>query len=237
MNFGTFGLAALAGLLTTLSPCVLPVLPLVLASSLKDGRRGPLDFVSGLLLTFVGATWALSSFGTVFGLDRAFIRVFSGAILMASGILFLSINAQELLSKLLAPLLQRVQATSSSRPDRGQFALGALTGLIWTPCSGPSLGIAIGLAADRKDALSSLLLLFVFGLGAALPILLIAYGSASLTARLKRVSLGSADLVKKIAGVFILFFGLAIVSGFDKQIEAFLVRVSPDFLTDLTTRF
>ncbi|MEO5667034.1 MAG: cytochrome c biogenesis CcdA family protein [Bdellovibrionota bacterium] len=245
MGAPTYILAGLAGALTTLSPCVLPVLPLVVASSGRQGRRGPLFFALGLLLTFVGTTWLLSSFGTVIGLDRDAIRLISGAALLIAGILFLSERAQELLSKLLAPLINKANQ-ASSRLDRGepsrfeglrQFALGALTGVIWTPCSGPSLGIAIGLAAERENPLQALVLLCVFGLGAVIPLLAIAYGSKAIVARIQRTSRTSARVVKRVVGILILVIGLAVLSGFDKKLEAVLVGMTPEGLLDFTTRF
>lgn len=244
MNISQLLLSALAGLLTTLSPCVLPVLPLVIASSMRTGRRGPIFFISGLLMTFVGATWLLSSFGTVLGLDRSFIRNLSALTLVASGFLFLSEKAQDTFSRLLAPLLrivnkknQEMSMQSSGWENGRQLFLGALAGIIWTPCSGPSLGIAIGLASDQENALRALPILFVFGLGAALPMLAIAYGSSALTQQLRQSSMRWLNAVKKFAGILVMILGLAILSGIDKKIETQLVRWSPEWLSDLTTRF
>lgn len=244
MNISELLVAALAGLLTTLSPCVLPVLPLVIASSLRAGRRGPLFFVGGLLLTFVGVTWVLSSFGSFFGLDRDVIRNISALTLIAAGVLFLSEKAQELLSRALAPLVNKLSHTSQVLSQRSsvwengrQLFLGALAGIIWTPCSGPSLGVAIGLASSQQSSLQALPVLAVFGLGAALPLLAIAYGSTAFSQRLRQGSMRWMTMIKKTAGLLVIVIGLAILTGLDKKIESQLLRWSPDWLTDLTTRF
>ncbi len=245
MNLPQYLGAILAGMLTTLSPCVLPVLPLVIASSLKTGRRGPLFFIAGLLITFVGLTWIISSFGSVFGLDRNLIRNFSAITLILAGILFLSEHAQNILSKLLAPILniankqsQHVNKQSIKEPGKGrQMILGALTGIIWTPCSGPSLGVAISLAADQQNTVQALLILFSFGLGAAVPMLAIAYGTAAFTENIRKKSLQWSYRIKKTVGTLVILVGLAILTGIDKSIESKLVRWSPDWLSEITTRF
>jgi cytochrome c-type biogenesis protein len=244
MSISELLVSALAGFLTTLSPCVLPVLPLVIASSLRTGRRGPLFFVGGLLLTFVGVTWALSSFGNILGLDRGLIRNISALTLITAGVLFLSEKAQELLSQALAPLVNKLNYTSqvvsmrSSVWENGrQFILGALAGIIWTPCSGPSLGVAIGLASNKQNSLQALPVLAIFGLGAALPLMAIAYGSTAFSLRLRRGSMRWMTTIKKTAGFVIITIGFAILTGLDKKIESQLLRWSPDWLTDLTTRF
>lgn len=195
-------------------------------------------------MSFVGVTWLLSSFGTVLGLDRTLIRNLSALILIISGFLFLSEKAQELLSHLLAPLLkfanqksQELSRRSSGWENGRRFFLGALAGIIWTPCSGPSLGVAIGLASDQENALRALPVLFIFGLGAALPMLAIAYGSTALARQLRQGSMQWLNGIKKVAGTFVVLLGLAILTGADKKVEAQLVRWSPEWLTDLTTRF
>jgi cytochrome c biogenesis protein CcdA len=244
MSLPELSVASLAGLLTTLSPCVLPVLPLVVASSLRAGRRGPLFFVAGLLVTFVGVTWLLSAFGNVLGWDRNLIRNISALTLIAAGALFLSERAQDLVSRLLAPLLgvvnqanQALSTRSSGWENGRQFSLGALAGIIWTPCSGPSLGVAIGLAADKQSALQALPVLSAFGIGAAIPLLAVAYGSKNFSQRLRHASMRWMAGLKKAMGLLVVFVGFSILSGLDKKIEAQLVTWSPEWLTELTTRF
>lgn len=245
MNVTDFLVAFLAGTLTTLSPCVLPVLPLVLATSLKAGKRGPILFALGLLITFVATTWLLSRVGTVIGLDQSGLRMFSGIALIISAIWLVSERVQAGLSKCMNPLINAAAQASTkiesskSKHSSGvkELILGALTGVIWTPCSGPSLGIAIGLAAERENPAQAAALLGLFGVGAVVPLLVIAYGSQTLLRRRPQVDVAFAKTMKYVLGVLILAVGIGIMSGLDKSIEAFLVGISPDWLTDLTTRF
>jgi cytochrome c-type biogenesis protein len=233
MELTSYILAALAGALTTLSPCVLPVLPLVLSSALRSGRRGPLLFATGLLISFVGLTWVLARFGSLLGLGPEGLRLLSAALLVVAGVWMLSERAQEKVSALMASRLCGLER-ASRQLEAGTLGLGLLTGLLWTPCSGPSLGVALGLAAERETALQSLLLLLVFGLGALLPLMIVAYGSRGLAERLRGAA---ASRLKKVLGALVALVGLLVLTGADRKIEAWLLGLSPDWLTDWTTKF
>ncbi len=243
METSAFLLAALAGALTTLSPCVLPVLPLVVAASLRGGRTGPFYFGAGLLLSFVGLTWTLARFGSILGLDQDAMRFVAGLLLVIAGLWLWSDRLQEWFASRLESRLGAVERASRQVAGDGQrpgawrnLGLGALTGLLWTPCSGPSLGVALGLAAERETALQALGLLSVFGVGALVPLLAMAYGSRSLAERMRRASRGIA-IVKKVLGTLVVLVGLGVLSGTDKKMEAWLVGLSPEWLSDLTTKF
>jgi len=119
----------------------------------------------------------------------------------------------------------------------GQFALGLLLGAVWSPCVGPTLGAASVLASQGKDLAQVAVVMASFGVGAALPLLLLGLLSRQtlLAWRAKLMSAGSAG--KMLLGGVLAIVGVAILTGLDKQIEAALVAASPEWLTELTTRF
>lgn len=206
-----------AGVLTVLSPCILPILPALLGASASEGiRHRPFWIVLGLAagFTLFGAVFAV--FGTFLGLSNAFLRHAAMAILLFFGISLLWPRLFERIGTRIAALAQRIPGANRpiAREGRGGALLvGASLGLVWAPCAGPVLGIIITLAAVRGDFARSLLLLGGYSLGAALPMLAIGYGGRRLTTRLASLGkwgalshrlLGAAT----IATVLALFLGL-----------------------------
>lgn len=231
-------LALIAGTLTTLSPCVLPVLPIVLIGALQRHRLAPLALVSGMTAMFAFTGTVLASAGGAVGGNV--LRNVSGILMVAFGMVLMSARAQRLLANATAPLAGRLgDATSRFRPDglAGHTMLGALLGAVWTPCSGPTLGAAMGLAAARDNLSGAATVMLVFGLGAGLPMLVLAYGSRqALKARRDRLA-GVAALSKPLLGAILLALGTAVVFGLDHVAESWLVATMPDWMLELSTRF
>jgi cytochrome c-type biogenesis protein len=141
-------------------------------------------------------------------------------------------SLQERLSAFFAPLA----ASSESLAERagrhglaGQFAVGLLAGAIWTPCSGPSLVAAFGLAAEAQGIPAAALRMIFFSLGAATVIVLLAMGAGAMTLR------HHAAKAKTLAGVLFVLAGAAVLTGADKWIETRLLDLAPDWFIDLTT--
>jgi cytochrome c biogenesis protein CcdA len=119
----------------------------------------------------------------------------------------------------------------------GQFGVGLLLGAVWSPCVGPTLGAASLLAAQGEDLGYVAITMLMFGLGAALPLLLLGLLSRETLLRW-RERLYAAGKTGKIAmGVVLIAVGLLVISGLDKAIETVLVDLSPVWLTELTTRY
>ena len=234
-----FIFAFVAGLLTTLSPCVLPVLPFVTASSLSKNRAAPLVLVSGLLVSFVGVSLLVSFSGYILGFDPALIRKGAGALLALSGALFLSHHLADGLSARLSRLANWASQTSSKEyggPLLTEFIGGLLLGIVWTPCSGPSLGAALGLAAQSGNGTMAALILTIFGFAAVLPLLFFAYGARRFVSGFQSRT-GWIDPMKKCFGVATTVFGLLIVSGMDRKLEGVLTNALPGSWIGLLTRF
>jgi cytochrome c-type biogenesis protein len=234
-----FIFALAAGLLTTLSPCVLPILPFVTASSLNKSRLGPAFLAGGLLISFVGVSLLISSSGYVLGINPATLRKVSGLLLAASGVLFLSQKLADGFAARLSALSNRANQVSvdgTSWPLAAEFLNGALLGVVWTPCSGPSLGAALGLAAQQGTLMKAGSVLFVFGIGAVLPLTLFAYGARGLVEKIGRQS-KSVYIIKKIFGVLVVTFGISLIFDWDRILEAALTGLLPETWLGVITKF
>ena len=241
MDFGSvsFFFAFLAGILSTLSPCVLPILPIILSAATNQHRFGPITLASGLTLSFAVIGTALASLGSQIDFAQDNFRIFAAVLMGIIGIVLISGSFQERLSMALSgisgvgnTLLSKVRIDGLL----GQFLIGALLGLVWTPCVGPTLGAAITLASQGKDLEKIIFVMLIFGIGAGLPLAILGVLSRTALQKVKG-GLGQASILgKKFLGGFLILIGALVFSGLDKSIEAFLVKISPDWLTDLTTR-
>jgi cytochrome c biogenesis protein CcdA len=240
LSGGSYALGALAGALSTLSPCVLPLLPILLGGAAAAHRWGPLALAAGVGLSFVAIGLFVATIGFAIGLDGDVFRAIAAAVMAIFGIVLLSGALQRRLAFAGAPLAaaaDRLTLRLAPAGAGGQFLLGLLLGAVWSPCVGPTLGAAATLAAQRSDLPRVALVMLLFGLGAALPLLLI--GSLSREAALRwRGRMAAAGQGGKIAlGLVMLIVGVAILAGADRELEAVLVRISPQWLTNLTTQF
>ncbi|MGE3610674.1 MAG: cytochrome c biogenesis CcdA family protein [Bacteriovoracaceae bacterium] len=232
--------AILAGLLTSFSPCVISALPFVISSSLSENKKGPLYLVSGLISSFVilGVIFALST--KLFGLDQEKIKMGTAILFLFIGLIFVFPKLGDKVSSWFSPLanssnnfLNKLKLTGSL----GQFVLGFLFGLVWSPCSGPTLGFALTLVAKQNEVLYGALIMLVYGIAASLPLLFVAYISKNIIQRNMRKVDAVYSVVKKLMGGFILILGLGTLTGMDKVLEAFLIQSMPQWLLDLITRF
>jgi cytochrome c-type biogenesis protein len=207
----------IAGLLTTLSPCVLPVLPFVTASSLNKNKFGPLALAFGLLISFVGVSLLISTSGLIFGVNPSLVRQISGVFLMLSGFLFLSQRLSDWLSAKLSFISGKASHLGQNNSQHSlltEFLNGLLLGVVWTPCSGPSLGAALGLAAQDGNASGAGVILLIFGLGAVIPLLVFAYGARHFVGQIKTHTRAIQN-IKKVFGGLVVIFGFLIVFELD----------------------
>lgn len=233
-------LAFAAGGLTILSPCVLPLVPIVLGSAASKHRLGPLALASGLVASFTLTGFAVASLGPALGLDGDVIR-FSGAVLLvAIGLALIVPNIQRAAEHLAAPLANWAGARQAQLERfglLGQAMIGALLGLVWSPCVGPTLGAATVLAAEGQDLAQVALVMFAFGLGIASVLLVIAFVARSVLTRWRGRLMSAGSGGKKVLGVLLASVGLLILSGLDRSVETWVLGVSPDWLTNITTAF
>lgn len=238
MDLLATGLAFVAGVLSTLSPCVLPLLPAILIGAQSEHRLAPLALAGGLALSFAALGLFVATIGFALGLTADHIRAVGGAIMVALGLVLLLPAAQLRLASMAGPLQTWTEARFgqfSTAGLGGQFGLGLLLGGVWAPCVGPTLGAASLLAAQGESLGSVALTMLVFGLGAAVPILLLAALSRTALSRSTALARAFAGRGKAILGVVLATLGVLVLTGLDKQLEATLVEWSPEWLTALTT--
>ena len=233
-------LAFVAGLVTILNPCVLPILPVLIGSALGQHRLGPLALAAGLVTSFSIFGLLITAFGFQLGLDGGLIRTIAGSLLVVAAIVLLVPRAQAALSAAAAPLTNGGNAMLgrvSGDGLGGQYLVGLLLGLVWAPCVGPTLGVAIAAAAQGENMLSAFATFLVFGSGVAASILAFAYGSRKALGERSKAARSIARIAKPLFGVTLLVVGAMVVSGLDKAVEAALLAILPESLIAFTTRF
>jgi cytochrome c biogenesis protein CcdA len=220
----SIGLALLGGALTVISPCVLPILPILIGRSLQSHRYGPIALVIGLISGFAAA-------GSLLGLTASWLTGLANLIRIGAIALLLILGLLTLFPNLSYRLFSNLPTGNwVKEPARngltGEFWLGTQMGLLWTPCAGPVLGGILVLAAVNREVFSAFGLLVAYGIGASLPLLIIAYGSRRLSRRLINLRTQSATL-QRVGGGMILATAIAILLGWDVQIQLWLAPLFP----------
>ncbi len=234
------GFGFLAGLLSILSPCVLPLLPMVLGPAAAAGRFGLAALAAGLVVAFTGVGLFVATIGFAIGLDGTFFRLAAALLLGALGLVLLSAPLQArfaLAAGGISDAGNRRLARLSPQGASGQFLLGLLLGAVWSPCVGPTLGAASVLAAQGQSLGAVAAVMAAFGLGAALPLVLVGSLSREAMRRWRARLAGAGQGGKLLLGGVALAVAVLILTGLDHRLETFLVDASPDWLTRLTTRF
>lgn len=227
-------------MLSILSPCVLPLVPIVLGAAVSEHRFGPAALAVGLAISFVAIGMFVATVGFAIGLDGAFFRMVGGALLTSLGLVLLVPRFQVVFATAAGPVsdwTERRFGGFSQKGLSGQFGLGLLLGAVWSPCVGPTLGAASVLAAQGEDLGHVALTMGTFGLGAALPLLALGLLSREAILRWRGRMLSAGSGMKAALGAMLLAAGVLVLTGLDKVLEAAMIRSAPSWLIDLTTRF
>jgi cytochrome c-type biogenesis protein len=194
--------AFLAGIISVLSPCVLPLLPIVLAYSTGNSKLRPLSIILGLILTFTMMGILVSIFGS-------FIQPFIDSLRIIAEIMIVIFGFSMLIEMdIFSPLLKYTGSIHvEKRGVFGGFLLGASLGIIWIPCVGPILGTILTMVALEANIKYGAILLFIYSLGFAIPMMIIAYSAKFTSARLGDISKYDINL-KKLAGIVLIVAGL-----------------------------
>ena len=240
MAVGSVALAFVAGVLSILSPCVLPILPIALGAAASEHRGGPVALAAGLAVSFVLIGLFAATIGYSIGLTADSFRYVADILMIVVGAVLLVPHLQARLALAGAPL-----ANWSDRHFRGvrrgglpgQTAVGLLLGAVWRPCIGPTLGAASILAAQGRDLAEVAAIMLSFGLGAALPLAVFGLLSREAVLRWRTQLIAGGAWAKTAFAAVLVFIGVLVLTGLDKRLESIVVDKSPQWLTDLTTHF
>lgn len=237
---GTVGFAFLAGLLSVLSPCVLPLVPIVLGTAASEHRLGPVALAGGLAIAFTAIGLFVATIGFAIGLDGDVFRSVGAILLVLLGAVLMLPRLQAQVATAAGPVgawAEERFAGFGTGGLSGQFAVGLLLGAAWSPCVGPTLGAASLMASRGEHLWSVALTMVAFGIGAAAPLMLLGLVSRQALMRW-RGGLAAAGRAAKVAmGAVMVLLGLLLLTGLDKRVEAAAVSASPDWLTAITTRY
>ncbi len=217
--------AFLAGLATIIAPCILPILPIVLAAGTTGGHKRPLGIISGLIVSFTVVTLVFSYLVGQLGLSQEVLRYVAVLALAIFGLVLLIPRLLEQFEIIISRLLPQKQVAHSEGYGSG-FLAGLTLGLIWAPCSGPIMTSVIALAASQGISLSTFFITLAFAVGAAIPLLAVMYGGRAITTRLQGVTAGGTG-AQKAFGVIMLLTALAIAIRLDQTIQVKILDTIP----------
>ena len=234
----TYGLGLVAGSASVLSPCVLPLLPILATSALAKHRFGVIALAGGLAISFAGVGIFLATLGASAALDPEVLRRGAASLMVFFGFVMLSGTLQRAFSRLSSIVGRKGQQALDDVKGNGllgQMMVGLLLGFVWTPCVGPTLGAATSLAAQGRDLGHIAVLMVLFGLGAALPLVLLGTISRVSLVKMRGTLATLGNTARWTLGALFIAMGAIVVTGLDRPLETLLLSVSPVWLTALTT--
>lgn len=223
-------LAFLAGVLTIASPCILPILPVMLGTAVaRQSRTRPLFIALGFVLTFASLGMLLSVVSSTAGLAQDALRTGGIVLLGVAGLLRLWPRPYDLLMARAGGMLQRLGAHGErgGAGNAGGFVLGMSLGAVWTPCAGPVPASILALVARSQDLGWSAWLLTCYAIGAGIPMLAIAYGGQFATSRVRRIARHTEGLQKGF-GALVLLTAIAFYFQYDVLAYAWLADYFPN---------
>ena len=225
--------AFLAGIVTILSPCILPVLPIVLSSSIGGGKRRPFGVVAGFVASFTFFTLFLTLIVKAFGVRADGLRTLSIVIIFLFGVSLLVPQFQALSERLFSRLSGFMPRSQERQGFMGGLLVGISIGLLWTPCVGPILASVIALALTGEVTGTSVAITFAYALGTAIPMLAILFGGRRLLTKVPFLSKNGAR-IQKAFGVLMIATAVAIYFNADRTFQTYILEKLPGYGTGLT---
>jgi len=228
-----------AGLLTLINPCVLPVLPIVLASALNANRFGPLALAAGMGVSFVVLGLALASVGQAISIGTGVVEVtqIAAVLMIAFGAVMLIPQLGTRFATATAGMSASADATIGRIEQagwQGQFLGGLLLGAVWSPCVGPTLGGAISMASTGENLIQAGAIMSAFAFGVGSVVVALAYGARNLLTKRRATMMRVAHLAKPILGATFVFIGVAMLLRWHHAVEVWLLDRMPYWLQDLS---
>lgn len=229
--------AFLAGLLTLINPCVLPVLPIVLASSLHRDRRAPMALAAGMSAAFVALGLGVTALGPALGIDPEGVAGVAALVMVGFGLVMVLPSLSARFALATAGLAARADArigTAVKAGLGGQFLSGALLGAVWSPCIGPTLGAAIALASTGQSIGWAGAIMLAFAAGVSALILALGYGAQSAIRRRQSALRRLGERAKPVMGITFVIVGLSLWFGLNQIIEGWMIENLPAWLVDFS---
>lgn len=231
-------LAFLAGILSILSPCVLPLVPIVLTGAVAQHRLAPVGLAAGVALSFTAIGLFVATLGFSLGLDLNAFRMAAAILLIVIGGVLMVPRLQLGFATAAGPASNWVQERFggfSTTGISGQFGVGLLLGAVWTPCVGPTLGAASVMASRGENLGQVALTMLAFGVGTAVPLLVLAALSREALMRWRGKMMNAAGTLKMVLGALLVFAGLLTLSGLDRVIQTALEDILPTWMIMTST--
>lgn len=239
MQLTTLLLAFASGLISILSPCVLPLLPIVLGTAISEHPLGPLALAGGLALSFLAIGMFVTTIGISIGLDTDAFRMAAAFLLLLAGATLFMPALQTKLSGAATPIGAWVDARFGGKRSGlgGQFVVGLLLGAIWTPCVGPTLGAAFALASQGRNLLQAALTIFMFAIGTTLPLLGLGFVSRKTALRWRGWMIESGRRARIAIGIVLVVTGILTVTGLDRTLESLILNWMPSWVSEIQGYF
>lgn len=232
--FVLLGFSFLAGIFTALSPCILPVLPAILAAGIAGGRLRPLGTIVGLVCSFSFFTLTLTWIVHATGLSPNILRYVAIALIFLFGLVMIFPKLSNWFARVTAPIADLGQKIQGSKPRQGFWGgivFGLALGLLWTPCAGPILAAITTLVATSSINATAILMTLAYSIGAGIPMFLFAYGSSKLIQTSRFLSRHS-EQIRQFFGVLMLGFALLLAFNWEMILNQKLSRLFPELFSE-----
>jgi len=229
-------IAFISGVLTVFSPCVLPILPIILASGIDGNTRRIKGMIAGLVVSFTIASLLLATLVRVLGIPADTVRLFAVGLLVIFG---LSMVFPTVWEKTQGWIERHWRFQPSQNKNSGfgdGFITGVSLGIVWTPCIGPVVAAVATLAAVSSFSLSAVFIALAYALGTGVPLYFVAKGGSQVSQKLSFVK-SQNQKIRQIFGLIILATALFIWSGTDRALQSWTLNNLPESWTQITTTF
>jgi cytochrome c biogenesis protein CcdA/thiol-disulfide isomerase/thioredoxin len=228
--------AFLSGVITVLSPCILPVLPIVLSGGVGGGKARPFGVLTGFVVSFTAFTLALSAIVQALGIPVDALRIVAVVLIILFGVVMLVPwlrNRFELLTSRFAHRSGKAPDTQKRKGFWSGVVVGLSLGLIWTPCVGPIMASVISLALTQHVDGGSVSITLAYTIGTSIPMLGVMLGGRALLNKVPALTRNAGN-IQKVFGALMIVIGVAIGLGWDRQFQTFVLRALPGYGSGLT---
>ncbi len=228
--------AFLAGVVTILSPCILPILPIILSSTIggqNTGKSRPLGVIIGFILSFTFFTLFLSTLVKLSGISADSLRLISVLVIAGFGASLLIPQFQVLVERMFSKLAAFMPSSQGRTGFGGGVLIGLSVGLLWTPCVGPILASVISLAITGTVTFDAFLITLAYSLGTAIPMFLIIMGGQNALRRVPWL-LANTGKIQKVFGVLMILTAIGIYNNVDRKFQTYVLNTFPQYGMGLT---